>query len=112
MADGADLVVKLAVIKCDYVAELPARAMSLRSAWMLTQAEDWAQPPLRELHRLAHSLAGSGATFGYADLSAHAHALELPLKALLEDPSVDRSALPNLFEALMAALAAVAKLNV
>jgi chemotaxis protein histidine kinase CheA len=109
MVDGGDLEAKLAVIKRDYVAELPARATSLHSAWILTQSEDWALPSLRELHRLVHSLAGSGATFGFADLSAHAHALELPLKAVLEDPSVDRSALPDLFEALMAALAAVAR---
>ena len=111
MADGGDLEVKLAVIKRDYVAELPARATSLRSAWILTQSEDWAQPLLRDLHRLAHNLAGSGETFGFADLSVRAHALELLLKALLEEPSADRSALPELFEALMTALAAAAKQN-
>ena len=111
MADRDELEAKLAVIKRDYVAAISARATSLHSAWILTQSEDWALPSLRELHRLVHSLAGSGATFGFADLSAHAHALELPLKALLEDPSVDRSALPELFEALMAELAAVSKQN-
>jgi len=111
MVDHDELEAKLAVIKRDYIAEIPARATSLRSAWILTQSEDWAQPSLRELHRLVHGLAGSGATFGFADLSAHAHALELPLKALLEDPSVERSVLPELFEALMAALAAVARQN-
>jgi chemotaxis protein histidine kinase CheA len=111
MADLGELEAKLAAIKRDYVAELPARATNLRSAWILTQSEDWAQSPLRELHRLVHNLAGSGATFGFADLGVRAHALELPLMALLEDPSADRSALPELFEALMTALAAAAKQN-
>ena len=111
MADHSELEAKLAAIKRDYVADLPARAASLRSAWMQTQSSDWAQPPLQELHRLAHSLAGSGATFGFADLSASARALEIPLKALLQDASTDRSAMPELFEALMAALATAAAQN-
>ena len=60
MADRGELEAKLAVIKRDYVAELPARATSLRSAWILTQSEDWAQPPLRELHRLDAQSGGFG----------------------------------------------------
>ncbi len=65
MVDLDELEAKLAAIKHAYVAELPASAANLHSAWVRTQAEDWAQPPLRELHRLIHNLAGSGATFGF-----------------------------------------------
>ena len=109
MIDRSELEAKLAVIKCAYVAELPARAASLRAAWDRVQTEDWAQEPLQELHRLAHSLAGSGATFGFVEVSAHARALEIPLKALLQDASADRSALPDRLAALTAALTAASK---
>ena len=112
MVDHSELEAKLAVIKRAYVAELPSRAASLHAAWTRVQTENWAQEPLQELHRLAHSLSGSGATFGFADLSAHARALEIPLKALLQDPSADRSALPELFATLAATLTAAAESNV
>ncbi|MBI5040088.1 MAG: Hpt domain-containing protein [Gammaproteobacteria bacterium] len=122
-SEPGELEAKLAVIKRAYVAELPARAASLQAAWDRVQAEDWALAPLQELHRLAHTLAGSGATFGFADVSACARALEIPVKALLQDASPEhiqeyiqgeyiqgeRPALSKLYEALLSALAAVAE---
>lgn len=109
MAESSELKAKLAEIKRNYVSELPRRATALRVAWERTQAEHWAHAPTRELHRLVHSLSGSGATFGFDALSADAHALEVELLKLLQDPDADRAALASLFEALLAAVTMAAE---
>lgn len=54
----------------------------LKAVWKGTQEVTWGADRLQEQHRLVHSLAGSGATFGFQDLSTHARALEIELKAL------------------------------
>lgn len=112
MVDRSDLEARLAAVKRAYVDDLPARAAGLRAAWAQVQAGTSSRGALEELHRLAHNLAGSGATFGFTELSARARAFEIPLKALLQDANADRSALPELFDAMMAALAAAAEADV
>lgn len=109
MLKSSELELKLAEIKCSYIRELPQRATDLCAAWDQTETGDWMQDSLRELHRLVHSLSGSGATFGFNDLSAKAHALEVPLAKLLDDSAADRSALSGLFESLLAALKSAAE---
>ena len=49
---------------------------------MLTQAHD--REALKVFHRQAHTLAGSGATFGFPSVSTNARELEALLKSLLE----------------------------
>lgn len=109
MAEPGELEAKLAEIKCSYIRDLPARATALRAAWDRAQAEHWTHDPTRELHRLVHSLSGSGATFGFDVLSADAHTLEVELLKLLQYPNADRAALADLFEALLAAVTAAAE---
>src|SRR4029077_13531254 len=43
----------------------------------------WTGEPLRTFHRLAHSLAGVGATFGFPEITTAARRLESLLKAAL-----------------------------
>jgi HPt (histidine-containing phosphotransfer) domain-containing protein len=51
----------------------------------LTEVEDaGTAEPMRLFHRLAHSLVGAGATFGFPDVTAHARTLERLLKARLD----------------------------
>ena len=47
------------------------------------QVSIWTGDPLRTFHRLAHSLAGAGATFGHPEVSDLARGLERLLKAAL-----------------------------
>lgn len=105
---SSDLQAKLAEIKKAYQAELPSKASDLKLAWNDMREENWAADRLQELHRLVHSLSGSGATFGFIELSACARKLEIELKALLHDEVDDvaavRDCLPTLFDALIVEL--------
>lgn len=106
MTEPNDLPARLAAIRADFIADLPNRAAGLRGAWAQVQASDWQGAPLQELHRLTHSLSGAGATFGCAELSERARALEEQLQRLLQgDPGADRDRAAALYAALHAAIA-------
>lgn len=51
--------------------------------WMGTASPVKSPDALRDLREMAHRLAGSGATFGFADISRTARALECRLDELL-----------------------------
>lgn len=103
---SSDLEAKLAEIKRAYQSELPNKANELKVIWKALEDECWGADRLQELHRLVHSLTGSGATFGFAALSTKARALEIELKALLhnkvDDVAVARARLPGPFDILIA----------
>src|SRR4051812_8403045 len=62
---------------------LPARVSEVEAARDAARDAGWGIEPLRTFHRLAHSLAGAGATFGFPEVSAISHRLESLLKAAL-----------------------------
>jgi diguanylate cyclase (GGDEF)-like protein len=62
---------------------LPARVSEVEAARDAARDAGWTGEPLRTFHRLAHSLAGAGATFGFPEVSAVARRLEDLLKAAL-----------------------------
>ena len=72
-----------------------ADRVALAAAWQAGERE--------QMRRLAHGLAGSGGTFGFAELSAAALALEEAIDADMPDPPIgvrvqavlDRLALPE-----------------
>lgn len=75
MPPDEDVLAQLGELHVAYAATLPAKLAHLRAAW-----ERSCQPTVDvqasdELHRLAHSLVGSGATFGFPALSAAAQVL-------------------------------------
>ncbi|RYX83279.1 diguanylate cyclase [bacterium] len=66
-----------------YAAKLPEKLTQIESLWQIVgnEARDqWPDDALFTLHRLVHSLAGSGATFGFPELSLHARRAEVELK--------------------------------
>ena len=68
----------------DYFAgRLPARLAELEDALAEVRSSGWAPEPLAKLHRLAHSLAGAGGTFGWPEVSEAARELEKFLKSQL-----------------------------
>lgn len=107
---SCELESKLAEIKQAYQSELPAKATDLKAVWKGIVGESWGADRLQELYRLAHSLAGSGATFGFEDISLRARALELELRDLLHDKAGDAAAtrdrIPGLFNVLIEAVQA------
>ncbi|HEX3554483.1 MAG TPA: Hpt domain-containing protein [Thermoanaerobaculia bacterium] len=67
-----------------FAGRLPDRLAELEEACASARDADWAAEPLRHFHRLAHSLVGVGATFGFPAVTEHARTLERLLKARLE----------------------------
>src|SRR5689334_17029905 len=63
-----------------YIAELPYKIQRAREIWELLPDEGWDGDAWSQLHRLIHSLAGSGAIYGFPMLSAAARALDAQLK--------------------------------
>ena len=66
----------------DYRRALPQRLAQIESLWRQALSGETPQEALASLERCAHSLAGSGATFGFAALGDAAKALELAVKPL------------------------------
>jgi HPt (histidine-containing phosphotransfer) domain-containing protein len=68
-----------------FAGRLPERLAELEAARAAARDAGWTAEPLRHFHRLAHSLVGSGATFGYPEVTEQARPLERLLKRCLED---------------------------
>lgn len=83
-------------LRATYLSQLPAKLQRLVEAWEQL-AGDPTSPGLAEaLYRQAHTLAGSGATFGYSELTEAARQVELtlaPLRAPNLSPAIAMPAL-------------------
>jgi HPt (histidine-containing phosphotransfer) domain-containing protein len=66
-----------------FAGRLPARLTEVEEAAAAAREAGWAAEPLRQFHRLAHSLVGAGTTFGFPGITEHARTLERLLKAHL-----------------------------
>ncbi len=71
---------------------LPARVSEVEAARDAARDAGWGLEPLRTFHRLAHSLAGAGATFGVPEVSEISRQLEGLLKASLDGGSPPEAA--------------------
>ncbi|HXH03595.1 MAG TPA: Hpt domain-containing protein [Candidatus Competibacteraceae bacterium] len=100
MPRSEELQARLAQLKQAYVESLSGRAATLRQLWHSLRLA-WDPATARQLQTLAHQLAGSGGSFGFADITEQARDLEHRL-ATCGDPAQMPSA-PDL-EALEAAL--------
>ena len=70
--------------RADYRRSLPQRVAQIESLWRQILNDAAPTEALATLERCAHSLAGSGATFGCAALGDAARALELAVHPLLD----------------------------
>jgi HPt (histidine-containing phosphotransfer) domain-containing protein len=69
----------------EYFSErLPHRLREVEDAWRDVRESTWGPEPVKRLHRLAHSLAGTGATFGFPAVSDAARRLEALLQGTVE----------------------------
>lgn len=82
MADRHELQAKLKLLSHTYAVQLPEKLRQLDQAWGALPQDAWDDEGYRKLHRMVHSLSGSGKTFGFAALSEAAHALEAYLKPI------------------------------
>lgn len=82
MTDPADLQARLKILSDAYAAQLPEKLEQLRQAWAQLPRNHWDEKGFETLHRMVHSLTGSGKTFGFSLLSEVARDLEQNLKQL------------------------------
>ena len=69
----------------EYFSErLPHRLREVEDAWRDVRESGWGPEPVKRLHRLAHSLAGTGSTFGFPAVSEAARRLEILLQGTVE----------------------------
>ena len=66
----------IAKLRADYAAQLPGTVAQMEELWRRLVAGEIAPSRLPELVRMAHSITGSGATFGIAGASKAARELE------------------------------------
>jgi HPt (histidine-containing phosphotransfer) domain-containing protein len=100
-----DIQSELAALRRGYVAGLPDRARRLRDAFAeLDRAFDTAAAT--ELRRLCHNLAGSGASYGFPEVSAAARRAELLLDASIGGTALAAGALEAIEGLVLAADAA------
>jgi len=69
--------------RADYRRSLPGRMVQIETLWRQVLNDETPTAALANLERCAHGLAGSGATFGFADIGAAAHVLELAVNPLV-----------------------------
>ncbi|HEV2851941.1 MAG TPA: Hpt domain-containing protein [Thermoanaerobaculia bacterium] len=67
-----------------FAGRLPARLAEIEDACRAARNAGWTGEPLRTFHRLVHSLAGAGTTFGFPGVSETARGLERLLEGLLQ----------------------------
>ena len=72
-------------LRKSYIAELPEKLASIDEAWAAFDRGKGDPGQLETLHHLVHGVAGSGGTFGFADLSISGRNLEVLIKTLREE---------------------------
>jgi len=76
---------QLRVLSDGYARKLPEKLAQIGALWGAVRDDapaSWPLDALSNLHRMLHSLAGSGTTFGFAEVSKHARRAEIVLKPL------------------------------
>jgi len=84
-ANPQDFQDKLKAIRKGFAKALPGKLAEINAQIAVCQANPDDRDALNTLHRYTHSLAGSGATFGYKQTSQYARKVDDYLKELLAD---------------------------
>ena len=84
MSNAIDPGAEDAALQEYFAGRLPDRLGEIEAAWREVRSSGSAGEPLRTLHRLAHSLAGAGATFGFPAVTAAARQLEKALQSAIQ----------------------------
>src|SRR5690242_19682092 len=84
MTNLMDTTDKFELLRTRYAAQLPERIKAIEAGWNDLAKGTWDESAGRALYRLAHSLAGSGSTFGFDAVSDAARTLERCLQTVIE----------------------------
>jgi diguanylate cyclase (GGDEF)-like protein len=103
------LLAKLAELQKKYREQLPARLEELRQLWHATMQGDGDPTALKDLVRYCHALAGSGTTFGFAEVTRVARQMENTLRPFAEQGTMPDSEIVDRFEQLSDGLESAAR---
>ena len=84
--DGAEATIEeqLRAVRQVYARDLPHKIRAIEATWNRLLQGKWDLEVFKTLHRMTHSLAGSGASFGFAAVSDVARILERLAKSIVE----------------------------
>lgn len=94
----------IAKLRVDYAGQLPGTVAQMEDLWRRFVAAEIPLSKLAELARMAHSITGSGTTFGLPDASRAARELELFLDRLVETGRLPGPAEQETVSAMLVAL--------
>jgi PAS domain S-box-containing protein len=87
VSSKSDVAKKLAALQLTFKQQLPDKISEIRHLWEALGQNTMNDAGLGNMHRMAHSLAGSSATFGAVTVSNIAQELEKALKLFLNEQS-------------------------
>ena len=102
----ADLAATLKALGDSYAARLPEKMAQLEQQWRQLSGDNG--EGFETLHRMVHSLTGSGKTFGFPALSEAAYELEAALNEIIAAKAAPDSEQAAQIERLLAELQRVA----
>ncbi len=76
---------QLVEMQQDYASRLPGKIIELEQIWERIQGRGDAREDLALLRRKAHSLSGSGTTFGFKEISEYARQMELLVDMIITE---------------------------
>lgn len=77
---------QLKALRQEYASRLPERVSGIQAIWAGLTAGKWDPEVFKSLHRGVHGLTGSGATFGFGELSDAARGAEGVMSSVLDTP--------------------------
>ena len=83
----SEVIEKLAALQAMFKQQLPNKISEIEQLWVAVSQDRSYGSELTDLHRMVHSLAGTGGTYGATVVSTIAREIELPLKNLISEPS-------------------------
>src|SRR5210317_2501660 len=84
-ANDTDIQAQLQALRESYAMRLPGKLEEIGTLWHTLSNGEWETDRVEVLHRLTHSLAGSGSTFGFPELGGISRSIELLLKGWLQN---------------------------
>ena len=82
--EETDISARFNMLQEKYAEQIPLKISRLNDLWNRLKSDNFDKPVLKEMHLIAHSLSGSGDTFGFPALSFAANRLELLLKDIMK----------------------------
>ena len=79
---------QMRALRASYAVQLPSKLKEIDTHWKMLSGGEWDPASAEVLHRLTHSLAGSGSTFGFPKLGEISRSIEQLLKIWLQESLV------------------------